>query len=75
MHAYELSVCPYVQPADRSFVFKPIRLNVLSSCRSDVCLRIRPSICLTTYMHAYVEVYASVCSSVHLFYGSMNVLF
>ena len=69
VNAYGQSVCPCIYPADHflyftyMYMFKyfcpPVGLM------SYLC--VRPSIYLTAYMHAYVEVCASDHSSVHPF--------
>ena len=69
VHAYEQSVCPCILPADHvldltyMYMFKYFCPPVGLMPR----LCVRPSIYLTAYIHVYVEVCASVHSSVQPF--------
>ena len=69
VHAYEQSVCPCIHSADL-FLYLTYMDMFKYFCppvSRMPCFCVRPSIYLTAYMHAYVEVCASVHSSFHLF--------
>ena len=69
VHAYEQSVCPCIHPAGH-FVYLTYMYMFKYVCPPVglmPCLCVRPSIYLTAYIHAYVEVCASVHSSLHPF--------
>ena len=70
MHAYEQSFCPCIHPADLFFLSLTYMYMFKYLCPPVglmPCLCVRPSIYLTACMHAYVEVCASVHSSVRPF--------